>query len=879
MRRKFNFSLQFVQAIKLKKPIFLLNLTFFILNSNLIMKSFFHLFKNLAHPVGLIGTLFAVLIPFFIYLLPNVGQKEFIRNADLHFPIWLFIVQFIAIVSILIYLHKDLSEWIRSHFPSKRLFIAVIGFTVIATIFAGTQIEARHRVQSDESVFLSVAQNLYYNQSSGTCNQGEFQDSNLKCHVVSNSFKTKGQPFLYYLGMYLFGTDLQWIFSAQLLMFAATLLLFFLAVFVWTKEPILSFLSVILIAAQPTILFQFRSMSVEPLYFFLSALSILVLKWAHEKNTLIHWILLGLVLGFFAQTRQETIFCLFAFILFSLPKLLERKDEKAPAFFLTLSIFTLPALLTISFFQGYNFQGGEFNAHGHFLEHLISNWDVMTKPLQNGELVNPFLSYFNYLFLFGVFALVFSAVREWQKGKLGFSFYSLCFLLLYHIQTYAILENVSGDFSIEINQRYSVVMLPTMAFIAAFGIQFLISILLKATGTENKFSKATVSAVVILLSAIGFFGYTMSYKSSFNKNIMYNRNHLTIEEKNILTWLETEPAKKRLFIYGRPWHFIGYGISSVHYDFARSQNEAVLKKWIDDYDGEVYYVRGLDCWDSKTYHQKAVETRIPTTCDVFEREMQLEPVKNILITNNYWLQIAKFKGRKTYQYDQVLQVSPLTIDSTKKITVSYTQRHTQATPWQTRIYLNQTLLLQEPYTANTFSRTLENASPVPGYNTLEFFIVDTLKRENVAYHQTIFFDQNQGATKLTDLAVVSHRQDWGELKKNTTIEDNPFTTAGKKYTEGFGTHAASTTVFLLDKPYSKFTALVGLDDESLCSDGVQLILEGDDKPLYQSPTIESQKVISIETSLSNVKKLTLKTLSLQSRDCDHVNIIYPTLYE
>jgi hypothetical protein len=176
---------------------------------------------------------------------------------------------------------------------------------------------------------------------------------------------------------------------------------------------------------------------------------------------------------------------------------------------------------------------------------------------------------------FWVFALVFSAVREWQKGKLGFSFYSLCFLLLYHIQTYAILENVSGDFSIEINQRYSVVMLPTMAFIAAFGIQFLISILLKATGTENKFSKATVSAVVILLSAIGFFGYTMSYKSSFNKNIMYNRNHLTIEEKNILTWLETEPAKKRLFIYGRPWHFIGYGISSVHYDFARSQNEAV----------------------------------------------------------------------------------------------------------------------------------------------------------------------------------------------------------------------------------------------------------------------------------------------------------------
>jgi hypothetical protein len=100
----------------------------------------------------------------------------------------------------------------------------------------------------------------------------------------------------------------------------------------------------------------------------------------------------------------------------------------------------------------------------------------MTQPLKNGELVNPFLTYFNYLFVFGVLALVFSAVREWQQGKQGFSFYSLLFLLLYHIQTYAILENVSGDFSIEINQRYSVVMLPTMAFIAAFGINLLINL-------------------------------------------------------------------------------------------------------------------------------------------------------------------------------------------------------------------------------------------------------------------------------------------------------------------------------------------------------------------------------------------------------------------
>lgn len=844
------------------------------------MKPIFHLFKNLAHPTGIIGIVLAILIPFAIYILPNMGQKEFIRNVDLHFPIWLFLFQICAIIGIIIYLHKDLAQWIQEHFPSKRIFLALMGFTIIATIFAATQIEARHRVQSDESIFLSVAQNLYYNQSSGTCNQGEFHNGSLDCHIVSNSFKTKGQPFLYYIGMYLFGTDLHWIFKAQLLLFAITLIVFFLAIFVWTKEPILAFLSVILVASQPTILFQFRSMSVEPLYFFLSALSILTLKWTLEKNTLCHWIILGLILGFFAQTRQETVFCLFAFILFSLPKLLERQDNKAPAFFLTLSIFTTPVLLTISYFQGYNFQGGEFKAHGHFLEHIAKNWNVMTLPLQNGELTNPFLTYFNYLFVFGILAIVFSAVREWQKGKPAFSFYSLLFLLIYHIQTFAILENVSGDFSIEINQRYSVVMIPTMAYIAAFGIFFLIKLILNAINKEKNFSKPIITAIVILLGALGFFGYTMSYKTSFNENIMYNRNHLTIEEKALLDWLKTEPTKDRFFIYGRPWHFIGYGISSVHYDYARSQNNATFKRWLDEYDGEVYYIRGLDCWDSKTYHKKAVETRIPTTCDVFEKEMELEPVKNILITNNYWLQIAKFKGKKSYQNDQVIQVLPPKVDSSKSVTISYSQLYNQVIPWETRIYRNNKLLFKEPYQNGNFEKIIPYDSTFfGGYNTFEFFVIDTLTQKTIAYNQSVLFIPNQGESKLIDIPILSHNQDWGKIQKNTSTEGNTFSVNGKNYTEGFGTHASSTTSFLLDKPYSKLTTLVGLDDESLCSDGVQIVIEGNDQVIYESDVIIPQKIIPIEVSLSKVEKLTLKTLSLQSQDCDHVNFIYPTLYE
>ena len=374
------------------------------------------LLKNLAHPAGIAGVVIALAIPFLVYLAPNIGHKETIRQLDLNLPIPLFCVQFALAIVLVVVLNKDFREWFRSILPAKAFSIMALVFAVAVSIFAATQIEARHRVQSDESVFMSVAQNMFYNHESGTCNQGLFFDGKLQCTSKSNSFKTKGLSFLYFLGMPLFGSDLHWIFNMELLMLPLSFLLMFLAIVAWTRQPLLAFFASLLLALQPTVLFQYRAMSVEPLYIFLSALSLLVFKWAFDRNTVKHWALLALILAFFAQTRQETAFCLFAFIIFALPKLLDNKDYKAPAFFVTLSLFSVPALLTISYFQGFGFQGGEYEAHGHFIEDLLKNWEIMTKPLNdNGELSNPFLSYFNYLFALGVAYLLFRAFYDLRK--------------------------------------------------------------------------------------------------------------------------------------------------------------------------------------------------------------------------------------------------------------------------------------------------------------------------------------------------------------------------------------------------------------------------------------------------------------------------------
>ena len=854
--------------------------------------------KNLLHPVGIAGLVIALAIPFLVYLGPNVGHKETIRQLDLYLPLPLFAIQFIGAIVLFCLLNKDFREWIKGILPEKAFSICAVTFAVAIAIFAGTQIEARHRVQSDESVFMSVAQNMYYNQESGTCNQGYFENGGLNCVGKSNSFKTKGLSFLYFLGMPLFGTDLHWIFNAELLLLPLSFLLMFLAIVAWTRQPLLAFLASLLTALQPTVMFQFRAMSVEPLYIFLSALSLLIFKWAYDRNTIKHWALLALSLAFFAQTRQETAFCLLAFIFFALPKILDKKDYKAPTFFVTLSLFSVPALLTISYFQGFGFQGGEYEAHGHFFEDLAKNWTEMTLPLkQNGELENPFLTYFNYLFVIGAIYLVFRAVYDARKGD-KFYLWTLLFLCLYHIQTYMILENVSGDFSIQINQRYSLVMLPSMAFVGALPVAHMVKFFAESIDKNNA---AKISFVGGLIVALLFTGWTFHYKQDFNNNIMYNRNHLTIEEYEIWQWLNEQPQAERLFIYGRPWHFVGYGVSSIHYDKARQMNDAELQGLVDKYNGEVYYIRGLDCWDSQTYHKKAVEHRIATTCDVFEREMDMVGVKNILITNNYWVQIAKFNGRKNYNPKNIITIEDANLNEApaeEKLNLNELEENTDVNKividtlryrynlkesgeaianWEILVLLNSKIMLRGKYETGEKEIAFPADTLQPGYNHIRFIVQDLAKNTKIADISKFHFNKANGVIPLSDLKYESHRQGWGNMGQNKSIEGNPLTIDAQKFENGFGTHAASETTYDIGGKYSSFRTSFGLDDESLCSEGVQVEILGDGNVLAQSPVFQNGKVLTLTANVQGVQKLTLKAIPHNGIDCTHVDFVNSVL--
>jgi len=608
---------------------------------------------------SILGIFLALAIPLLIYAAPHLGQKELISNLDLNLPFWLYLVQFVLGLGLAVNLAKDFKEWSKSHIPSLKSIIPVGIVAALAIFICLAWIAPRHRVQSDESIFFSIAQNMYANQVAGSCDEGEFTESgHLDCQKSVHNFKTKGESFLYTLGIPILGHNLRWVFPLHIFLLLATIFFLYFAVRAWTANNNLAFLTAAIFAAQPTTLFQFRSASVEPLYTFLFALSIFVFKWAWDKNTAKHWVLLALVLAFFAQTRQETVFCLGAFAVFAFirmcPEIKKKKiTQEFSAFLFTLSFFCIPVLLTISYYQGYGFQGGEFSAHGHFFENIKQAWNIsVNTPLEKGLLRNPFLSSFSILTVCGIILLVIFAILEFknkndknnktkksknsQLSTLNSQLQSqlpyvplLIFFLLYFPQIFMVLENVSGDLSIEINQRYTLIAFPAMAFFCAFAID-----------KASLFLPQDNRLFFVFASAAILWGNTLRYDDSFKENIMYKRNHLTTEEAEILKWLDKEPEKNRLFVYSRPGHFIGYGMNGIHYN---SLNPQRLRTLLQKYNNEVYYIKGLDCWDSQTYHKKAVERRIPTVCDRFEQIFPMDIVFTTVITNNYRLVIAKLK--------------------------------------------------------------------------------------------------------------------------------------------------------------------------------------------------------------------------------------------
>ena len=133
-------------------------------------------------------------------------------------------------------------------------------------------------------------------------------------------------------------------------------------------------------------------------------------------------------------------------------------------------------------------------------------------------------SSFAFAITTGFFLSLALVIYSWSPKNIFAS--SFLFILLSTPQFIAIFENVSGDMTININQRYSLVFLPILSYLAAIAIYFICyHIVLFYKSKDSEVSLSENSQIILsVLFAFLVLSQSFQYQKSFEKNIMYKSN-------------------------------------------------------------------------------------------------------------------------------------------------------------------------------------------------------------------------------------------------------------------------------------------------------------------------------------------------------------------
>ncbi|MET9908481.1 beta-galactosidase [Streptomyces sp. NPDC006476] len=142
-----------------------------------------------------------------------------------------------------------------------------------------------------------------------------------------------------------------------------------------------------------------------------------------------------------------------------------------------------------------------------------------------------------------------------------------------------------------------------------------------------------------------------------------------------------------------------------------------------------------------------------------------------------------------------------------------------------------------------------------------------------------------GKSAVSDLTFLSSTNGWGPVERDSSVgeqaagDGRPITIAGVGYTKGLGTNSVSDVQLYLAGTCSRFTADVGVDDETGGAGTVTFSVIADGKTLVTTPTIRGkQAAVPIDVDVSGAQVIDLKVGDAgDGNGNDHGDWAMPTL--
>jgi Gpi18-like mannosyltransferase len=160
------------------------------------------------------------------------------------------------------------------------------------------------------------------------------------------------------------------------------------------------------------------------------------------------------------------------------------------------------------------------------------------------------------------------------------------------------------------------------------------------------------------------------------------------------------------------------------------------------------------------------------------------------------------------------------------------------------------------------------------------FLASILCMTNYLYQKNRIYspEVQRNQMLLTQIQPTYATQDYGTLQINANTTGSTLSIGGKRYANGFGTHASSTVNFKLPENAKSLSFIAGLDSQ-VVSASVTFYVWGDGKLLWQSPLLthseKNSKAVTVD--LTGVKEISLRVSSMGDISSDHADWVNPII--